>query len=62
MGRMPDPLRDAEGHLWGQVDKGMLDSEGRPTSYWSGGAVDREWYLLPVLPGTPGHYCGRAVK
>ena len=55
-------LRDAEGHLWGRVDEGLLDREARPTSQWDGGVTDREWYLLPVLPGTPpGTYQAQAV-
>jgi hypothetical protein len=55
-------LMDAEGHLWGRVDEGLLDRKGHPTSRWVGGATDREWYLLPVLPGTPpGTYQVQAV-
>lgn len=55
-------LQDDAGHLWGQVDKGLLDIEGQSTSRWACCATDREWYLLPVLPGTPpGTYQVQAV-
>jgi hypothetical protein len=55
-------LMDERGHSWGQVDKPLRDAKLRPTREWRPDELGEEWYLLPVLAGTPpGTYQVQAV-
>lgn len=46
-------LVDQEGHLVGQMDKLLLSNYLEPTSRWSPGQEDIDYYTLPTLPATP---------
>ncbi len=46
-------LLDARGRLVGQVDKLLLSNYLQPTSGWSSGQVEMDYYTLPSLPATP---------
>ncbi len=46
-------LLDARGRLVGQVDKLLLSNYLQPTSSWSAGQVEMDYYTLPSQPATP---------
>jgi hypothetical protein len=46
-------LLDARGRLVGQVDKLLLSNYLQPTSGWSAGQLETDYYTLPSVPATP---------
>jgi len=46
-------LLDGQGRLVGQVDKLLLSNYLQPTSGWTAGQIEMDYYILPSLPATP---------
>lgn len=46
-------LVDRRGRLVGQVDKLLLSNRLQPTSRWSSGQVEMDYYTLPSVPAIP---------
>ena len=46
-------LLDGQGRLVGQADKLLLSNYLQPTSGWTAGQVEMDYYTLPSLPATP---------
>jgi hypothetical protein len=46
-------LLDGQGRLIGQVDKMLLSNHLRPTSDWTVGQMEIDYYNLPSMPATP---------
>ena len=46
-------LLDGQGRLVGQVDKLLLSNYLQPTSGWTAGQIEMDYYTLPSLPATP---------
>ena len=46
-------LLDGQRRLVGQVDKLLLSKSLRPTSDWTVGQIETDYYLLPSMPATP---------
>jgi 4-amino-4-deoxy-L-arabinose transferase-like glycosyltransferase len=55
-------LLDGQGRLVGQVDKLLLSNYLQPTSGWTVGQTEMDYYTLPSLPATPpGEYSIQVV-